>query len=163
MHIDFSHFPKDEFIEALYKSWKDNIHAINIAMNTHEFEISYDDIKEIISFRISIPTCVVILDSTIKDYINANISFYGDRFEKLFNLDFSKLIEIYQYSLSDYFKSIEIHFLYSLSKEEKDTLYALLKIQGYLQPITIPSSMFENCTDLKSISFPKNLFYNKKI
>lgn len=163
MHIDFSHFPKDEFIEALYKSWKDNIRAINIAMNTHEFEISYDDVKEIISFRIGIPTCVVILNSSIKDYINANISFYGEQFEKIFNLDFSKLMEIYQYSLTDYFKSIEIHFLYSLPKKEKDTLYTLLKIQGYLQPIIMPSTMFESCTDLKAINFPKNLFYNKKI
>lgn len=160
MHVDFSDFLKDEFIEALHKSWKDNTHVINM----HSFEIYYDNDKEILSFRIGIPTESLILNCTIKEYINNSISFYGEQFEKIFNLDFSKLIEIYQCSLTDYFKSIEIHFLYSLPEKEKETLCTLLKIQGYLKPILVtPSTMFESCTDLKTINFPKNLFYNKKI
>lgn len=51
----------------------------------------------------------------------------------------------------------------AIDKETYDNIMVLLKIQGYLQPIITPSTMFEGCTNLKPINFPKNLFYNKKI
>lgn len=51
----------------------------------------------------------------------------------------------------------------TIDKETYDNIMVLLKIQGNLQPMIMPSTMFESCTDLKTINFPKNLFYNKKI
>lgn len=169
MYIEFSHFLKNEFIEALEDSLHNNLRALNIIYNS--LSVHYNEKEEIVSFRIKINLSLVRNASLTKDYINETISLFGNTFGGLFGLDFSKLIEIHKDNDGSLQTTeIEVCFLYRLTKEEKDILYTLLKVQGYMKPATIfPSTMlgggggFASCANLTSITFPKNLFYNTKI
>ena len=85
---------------------------------------------------------------------------HEDYVKNLLGLDFFDLIN---FSMKSGSKSgipetnvIDVEFLYYLTQEKVDLIKFLCKLKGYCaypEDFTVTSSMFENCTNLKTVSF----------
>ena len=147
-NFNFAGMIEDDFSRALYNHWN-----ISFPMRMHSFSARYDEYSKTLVFNIDID--IGFRKDDIEDYIIE----YGNYFEEAFGLDFSKLIGI-EKSVKvkeDPFYVINIAYLYQFSKEDKEILFTLLKLQGYTNKKYDMSTMFESCTNLTSVSFPKGL------
>ena len=151
MHFNFAGMIEDDFARALCNHWN-----TSFPMRMHSFSARYDEHTKTLVFNIDIDVGFQKEDKiNIEDYVIE----YGNYFEEAFGLDFTKLIGI-EKSVKikeDPFYVITIQYLYLFSEEDKEILFALLKLQGYTIKKYDMSVMFENCTNLTTVSFPKGL------